>query len=132
MFFFFFSSRRRHTRFDCDWSSDVCSSDLAADEAVAHEAWKQFTNNQGLDIELGVAISKVIQSKKYVLIQYTASDNSSKSFECDRLVVSVGRVPNTDGLGAENVGLQLDAKGFIEVDQNCRTGLPRVSSGRPR
>src|SRR6266478_7494735 len=27
-FFFFFSSRRRHTRFDCDWSSDVCSSDL--------------------------------------------------------------------------------------------------------
>src|SRR6266478_461052 len=32
-FFFFFSSRRRHTRFDCDWSSDVCSSDLAG----AHE-----------------------------------------------------------------------------------------------
>src|SRR2546427_7891015 len=29
MFFFFFSSRRRHTRFDCDWSSDVCSSDLS-------------------------------------------------------------------------------------------------------
>src|SRR5256886_16937251 len=29
-FFFFFSSRRRHTRFDCDWSSDVCSSDLGA------------------------------------------------------------------------------------------------------
>src|SRR5688572_31356814 len=29
-FFFFFSSRRRHTRFDCDWSSDVCSSDLVA------------------------------------------------------------------------------------------------------
>src|SRR5688572_31718070 len=28
VFFFFFSSRRRHTRFDCDWSSDVCSSDL--------------------------------------------------------------------------------------------------------
>src|SRR5205085_8724537 len=29
LWFFFFSSRRRHTRFDCDWSSDVCSSDLA-------------------------------------------------------------------------------------------------------
>src|SRR5688572_31895664 len=34
-FFFFFSSRRRHTRFDCDWSSDVCSSDL---HGVAHDA----------------------------------------------------------------------------------------------
>src|SRR2546427_971508 len=33
-FFFFFSSRRRHTRFDCDWSSDVCSSDLGPAQAL--------------------------------------------------------------------------------------------------
>src|SRR5256886_8949104 len=33
--FFFFSSRRRHTRFDCDWSSDVCSSDLPHIDALA-------------------------------------------------------------------------------------------------
>jgi dihydrolipoamide dehydrogenase len=46
--------------------------------------------------------------------------------ECDRLIVSVGRVPNTDDLGAQNVGLKLDARGFIEVDKNCRTSLPRV------
>src|SRR6266567_8096275 len=32
IFFFFFSSRRRHTRFDCDWSSDMCSSDLTMDK----------------------------------------------------------------------------------------------------
>src|SRR2546427_11966884 len=37
-FFFFFSSRRRHTRFDCDWSSDVCSSDLAVPPARIHAA----------------------------------------------------------------------------------------------
>src|SRR5256886_6826658 len=37
-FFFFFSSRRRHTRFDCDWSSDVCSSDLAWMTTAAREA----------------------------------------------------------------------------------------------
>src|SRR2546430_13959877 len=37
-FFFFFSSRRRHTRFDCDWSSDVCSSDLACPERVRKDA----------------------------------------------------------------------------------------------
>src|SRR2546430_7548374 len=35
--FFFFSSRRRHTRFDCDWSSDVCSSDLAVARALVHD-----------------------------------------------------------------------------------------------
>ena len=98
----------------------------AADETVAAEAWKVFTRSQGLDIELGVTLGKVSQSKKGVSIQYTGSDKSSKVFECERLIVSVGRVPNTEDLGAENVGLKLDAKGFIEVDKNCRTALPRL------
>src|SRR2546427_6732136 len=45
VFFFFFSSRRRHTRFDCDWSSDVCSSDLRADcgcrtRSDWHQRWR--------------------------------------------------------------------------------------------
>src|SRR2546427_788411 len=39
--FFFFSSRRRHTRFDCDWSSDVCSSDLPAPPSVPLPPWLQ-------------------------------------------------------------------------------------------
>jgi dihydrolipoamide dehydrogenase len=98
----------------------------AADETVAQEAWKIFTKTQALDIELGVYIGEVSQSKKTIRIQYTAQDKSSKTFECDRLIVSIGRVPNTGGLGAENVGLKLDSKGFIEVDKNCRTTLPRV------
>ena len=98
----------------------------AADETVAQEAWKIFTKGQALDIELGVTINKVSVSKKSLSIQYDANDVSSKIFDCDRLIVSVGRVPNTEGLGAENVGLKLDAKGFIEVDKNCRTALPRV------
>jgi dihydrolipoamide dehydrogenase len=98
----------------------------AADETVANEAWKIFTRTQALDIELGVSIRKVSEAKKGLAIQYDAADKSSKIFECDRLVVSVGRVPNTDDLGADNVGLKLDAKGFIEVDKNCRTALPRV------
>ena len=98
----------------------------AADETVAQEAWKIFTKEQALDIELGVQIAKVSQSKKGVSIQYYAKDRSSKTFDCDRLIVSIGRVPNTEDLGAENIGLKLDDKGFIEVDKNCRTALPRV------
>jgi len=97
-----------------------------ADETVAAEAWKIFTKTQGLDIELGVQIKEVKEGRKGVSIQYSGQDGSSKTFECDRLIVSVGRVPNTDDLGAENVGLKLDARGFIEVDKNCRTALPRV------
>src|SRR2546430_8800212 len=47
-FFFFFSSRRRHTRFDCDWSSDVCSSDLEADSRAGLSSAFSLRYRQGL------------------------------------------------------------------------------------
>jgi dihydrolipoamide dehydrogenase len=98
----------------------------AADESVAQEAWKIFTTEQKLDIELGVTISGIKRNKKTVSIQYITADRSTKILEMDRLVVSVGRVPNSSGLGAEVIGLKLDERGFIDVDKNCRASLPRV------
>jgi dihydrolipoamide dehydrogenase len=97
----------------------------AADEAVAKEAWKAFTR-QGLKIHLGVKIDKAGAKKSGVVVDYTDKDGAAQKLECDRLVVSVGRVPNTDGLGAAEAGLKLDARGFIEVDDRCRTNLPNV------
>ena len=97
----------------------------AADEQIAKEAAKVFAK-QGLEIQLGVKISKVSASKKTVTVQYAAADNSSQTFECDKLVVSIGRVPNTEGLNAAAAGLKLDDRGFIEVDAECRTNLPNV------
>ena len=97
----------------------------AADEQLAKEAARIFAK-QGLKIELGVQISKVSQSKKSVTVQYTAGDNSSKTLECDRLIVSIGRVANTGRLNGEAVGLKLDPRGFVAVDEDCRTNLPNV------
>ncbi len=97
----------------------------AADEQIAREAAKIFAR-QGLAIQLGVNISKVAQSKKGVSIQYTVKDNSSKTLEYDRLIVSIGRLPNTAGLNAAAVGLKLDERGFVAVDGDCRTNLPGV------
>ena len=96
----------------------------AADEAIAKEAAKIFSK-QGLKVELGVKIAKV-EAKKTVKVQYTASDSSSETLECDRLIVSIGRLPNTDGLNAAAVGLKLDERGFVTVDGDCRTNLPNV------
>jgi dihydrolipoamide dehydrogenase len=95
-----------------------------ADEAIAKEAAKVFAK-QGLKIETGVKITK-IEKKKNLTVQYTVSDTSSKTLECDRLIVSIGRVPNTEGLNAAAVGLKLDERGFIAVDDDCRTNLPNV------
>jgi dihydrolipoamide dehydrogenase len=96
----------------------------AADESVAKEAAKVFAR-QGLKIETGVKIASV-EKKKSVKVQYTGSDNSSKTLEVDRLIVSIGRIPNTDGLNAAGVGLKIDEKGFVAVDGDCRTSLPGV------
>jgi dihydrolipoamide dehydrogenase len=95
-----------------------------ADETVAKEAAKIFAK-QGLKIETGVKITS-IDKKKTVKVQYTASDSSSKTLEVDRLIVSIGRVPNVVGLNAEGVGLKLDSRGYVEVDGDCRTNLPNV------
>jgi dihydrolipoamide dehydrogenase len=96
-----------------------------ADEQIAKEAAKIFAK-QGLAIELGVTISKVTPGKKGVSVQYSAADKSTRTLECDRLIVSIGRVPNTDGLNAAGVGLKLDERGFVAVDDDCRTNLPNV------
>lgn len=98
---------------------------MAADAAVTKEAWKTFTQKQGLNIQLGVKIGKVTVGKKGVIINYELGDEA-KVLECDRLIVSVGRIPTTDGLGADTVGLAMNERGFITVDEHCHTNLPNV------
>ena len=97
----------------------------AADPAVAKEAWKTFTQKQGLKIHLGVKIGTVKQGKKGVTVDYENGEGAQK-LECDRLIVSVGRVPNTAGLGADNVGLKLDERGRVDVNDHCQTNLENV------
>lgn len=96
-----------------------------ADPAVAREAWKTFTQKQGLKIHLGVKINKVSKGKKGVSVEYEDGD-ASQVLECDKLIVSVGRIPNTDGLGADAVGLPIDERGRVVVDEHCQTSLPGI------
>lgn len=97
----------------------------AADEGVAKEALKVFTK-QGLRIELGVKISEVKNGKKGVSVAYANAKGEAVTLDVDKLIVSIGRVPNTIGLNAEAVGLQLDERGAIVVDADCKTNLPGV------
>ncbi|HWX11044.1 MAG TPA: dihydrolipoyl dehydrogenase [Trinickia sp.] len=96
-----------------------------ADETLAKEAAK-LLKKQGLDIRLGVNIGEVKATSKGVTIAYTDKDGNAQTLESDRLIVSVGRVPNTDNLGLEAIGLKADERGFIDVDDNCRTAVPNV------
>ena len=97
----------------------------AVDEQIAKEAKKAF-DKQGLKIQLGVKISDVKSGKKGVSIAYTDAAGKEQKLECEKLIVSIGRVPNTIGLNPEAVGLKLDERGAIEVDADCKTNLPNV------
>lgn len=97
----------------------------AVDEQIAKEAHKIFTK-QGLDIQLGVKIGDIKPGKKDVTVQYTDAGGTSQTRSFDRLIVSIGRTPNTIGLNAASVGLKQDERGFIVVDDECRTNLPNV------
>ena len=97
----------------------------AADEQIAKEAKKAF-DKQGLKIELGVKVGEVKTSKKGVSIAYTNAKGEAQTLDADKLIVSIGRVPNTIGLNAEAVGLQVDERGAIVVDGECRTNVPGI------
>jgi dihydrolipoamide dehydrogenase len=97
----------------------------AVDEQIAREARKAF-DKQGLKIELGVKVGEVVINKKGVSVAWTNAKGEAQTLQVDRLIVSIGRVPNTQGLNAEAVGLKLDERGAVVVDDECRTNLPNV------
>ena len=97
----------------------------ACDESVSKEAWKVFTK-QGLKINLGVRIEKVESKDDGVTVSWTDAQGAAQTLEVDRLIVSVGRVPNTEGLKLDAINLGVDERGFIPVDAHCATRVPNV------
>jgi dihydrolipoamide dehydrogenase len=95
-----------------------------ADGAIAKEAQRHF-KKQGLDIKLGAKVSAATVAGGAVDVVYTDAQGEH-TLKVDKLVVAVGRRPFTEGLLAEGTGVRLDERGFIQVDDHCRTGVPNV------
>jgi dihydrolipoamide dehydrogenase len=94
------------------------------DQTIAKEAQRHF-KKQGLDIKLGAKVSSAAVSGNAVDVVYTDTQGEH-SLQVDKLVVAVGRRPFTEGLLADGTGVQLDERGFIKVDEHCRTSVPNV------
>jgi dihydrolipoamide dehydrogenase len=97
----------------------------AVDTQVAKEAFKIFTK-QGLAIHTGIKLGEIKAGAKTVTVPYTDAAGAEQKLVVDKLIVSIGRVPYTGGLKADAVGLQLDERGFVVVDGDCKTNLPNV------
>lgn len=96
----------------------------AADEQVGKELLKNLTK-QGLVIKTSIKIGDITEKGKKVTVNYEEG-GEKKQLVCDKLIVAVGRTPNTDGLNAEKIGLKVDERGFIVVDDECRTNLANI------
>ena len=97
----------------------------AVDEQIAKEAGKLFAK-QGLKISLGCKIGAITPGADNVSVEYVDAKGEAVTAVFDKLIISIGRTPNTNGLAADKVGLQLDERGFIAVDGDCKTNLPNV------
>lgn len=91
------------------------------DAGLAADARKIF-EKQGLEFRLGSKVTGAEVSKKGVTVHVEGAD----SIRCDRVLVSVGRKPNTEGLGLENIGLETGERGFVKIDESFRTACEGV------
>jgi dihydrolipoamide dehydrogenase len=91
------------------------------DSELADEARKIF-EKQGLEFRLGMRVTGAKVKKGRCVVECEGAE----PIECDRLLVSVGRVPNTEGLGLEEAGIKLDAKGRIPVNDRFATSAAGV------
>jgi dihydrolipoamide dehydrogenase len=95
-----------------------------ADEQISKESLKLF-KAQGLDIQLGTRLISADTKTNTVTIRYQSEDGEhTQTF--DRLIVAVGRTPNTDGLFEDQTDLILDERCYIHVDDQCQTSIPGI------
>jgi dihydrolipoamide dehydrogenase len=95
-----------------------------ADQQVAKEALRHF-KKQGLDVRLGAKVTSAATSGEAVNVKYTDA-KGEQSLEVDKLVIAIGRRPYTKDLLAPGTGVELDERGFIKVDHECRTGAEGI------
>lgn len=94
------------------------------DAQIGKLALREFTS-QGLDIRLGTRVLSAEAANQRVTVRYH-DDEGEHAIEFDRLIVAVGRKPNTENLRLEDLRLLTDENGFIHVDAHCRTNIPNI------
>ena len=94
------------------------------DKRISKDVLKEF-NNQGLNINLGCKVTSAKATAKNVKVGFDTKDGSSE-LTVDKLIVAVGRKPNTNNLFCENSGLTIDEKGFIPVNDFCETEVKNI------
>ena len=95
-----------------------------ADKRISKDVLKEF-NKQGLNINLACKVTSALSNKKDITVTYENNGNTNE-LKVDKLIVAVGRRPNTEDLLDKNCGLSIDEKGFIPVNDFCETNVQNI------
>ncbi len=97
----------------------------AADRKIAAAAQREL-KKQGLDIHLGASVTSATVTNNEVTVSYQDEKKGEQQRVVDKLIVAVGRKPNTAGLEAAEIGIQINERGFIQVDEHRETSVPGI------
>ena len=95
------------------------------DKEISSEFMK-ILKKQGIIFHMQHKVEKIKKNESGAIVSTTDKNGNKKDFDCDVVLISVGRKPNTNGLNLEKVNISLDNKNRIKVDKNFKTNLDNV------
>ena len=95
------------------------------DKEISSEFMK-ILKKQGINFHLQHKVEQIKKNKSGAIVETKDKDNNKKDFDCDVVLISVGRKPNTKGLNLEKIGIDLDKKDRIKTDKKFKTKLDDV------
>lgn len=95
------------------------------DEDVSKEIQRQY-KKYGIDFLTSTKVETVTDHGDRVTVTYTGQDGSTGSLDADKVMMSIGFVPNVEGFGLENTGVKLTERGAIDIDDHMRTSVPHI------
>ena len=95
------------------------------DKEISNEFMK-ILKKQGIKFHMQHKVEKITKKNSSAIVLTMDKDGNTKDFDCDVVLVSVGRKPNTEGLNLEKIGLNLDDKNRIQTDKNFKTNLENI------
>lgn len=98
---------------------------LAGFEKQMTQVVKKNLKKKGVEVVVGASAKSVEENENGVVVTYEAS-SEEKTVEADYVLVTVGRCPNTDEMGLEEIGIEFEERGLLKVDNQCRTTLPNI------
>jgi len=95
------------------------------DKEISNEFMK-ILKKQGIKFNMQHKVEKIIKKNSRAIVSTIDKDGNKKDFDCEVVLVSVGRKPNTEGLNLEKIGVNLDDKKRIQTDKNFKTNLDNI------